>query len=228
MPSKFGSYHNFWSGQYRGAVATGDLTRTSRRAQANRSAIIAAAEALLVEGGEQAVTIDAVAARADVAVQTVYNRVGNRSAVLIAVAERALEENRQFMDAAYAHDGTPLERVRRAGAAYAQFATQSPHQFRILVDPPREPDALERVAELTREQNAKLAQALRDGAADGSMRADLDPELTADVLWTAMNGMLALAWRTDALRADAARLKALRRTFDAIIVGGLSPDGGTP
>ncbi len=82
----------------------------------NRDAIISAAEALLAEGGERAVTIESVAARADVAVQTIYNRVGGRSALLIAVAERALERNREYMDAAYAAPGTPLERLRNAGS----------------------------------------------------------------------------------------------------------------
>lgn len=204
-------------------VATEQTTRTSRRAAANRDAIIAAAEELLVTGGEAAVTIDAIAARADVAIQTVYNRVGNRSAVLIAVAERALVENREFMDAAYAAPGTPLERVRRAGDAYARFAALRPHQFRILVRPPNEPEAMARVVELTREQNAKLAQALREGIADGTFRADLDPELVADALWAALDGLLALAWRSDELRAEEDRLALLRRTFNLIVRQGLAP-----
>lgn len=204
------------------AVVTDQPTRTSRRAAANREAIVDAAEALLVEGGEAAVTIEAIAGRADVAIQTVYNRVGNRSAVLIAVAERALVHNRQFMDAAYAEPGTPVERVRRAGEAYARFAAERPHQFRILVSPPNEPEALARVVELTREQNAKLTQALRDGIADGTFRADLDPELTADTLWSALDGLLALSWRADELRADEARMQQLRRTFNLIVQQGLA------
>lgn len=209
-------------------VAIDQPTRTTRRAAANREAIVEAAEALLVEGGERAVTIEAIAARADVAIQTVYNRVGTRSAVLIAVAQRALEENRQFMDAAYAAPGSPIERVRRAGDAYARFAAQRPHQFRILVHPPNEPEALARVVELTREQNAKLAQALRDGVADGSFRADLDPELTADALWAALDGLLALAWRADDLRADADRLAQLRRAFNLILQQGLAANARRP
>lgn len=205
--------------------ATPTTTRTDRRAAANRAAILAAAEELLVERGEAGLTVDAVAERADVAIQTVYNRVGTRSAVLMAVAERALEQNRVFMDAAYASAGTPLERLRLVGNAYFRFATESPHQFRLLNDPPRLPEALAGVAALTREQNGKLAELLRDGAADGSMRADLDPEVTADLLWTAMNGFFSLGWRADELRADDARMRELRRTFDALVVRGLAPQG---
>ncbi len=155
--------------------------------------------------------------------QTVYNRVGPRSAVLLAVAERALEQNRVYMDAAYASPGTPFERLRLVGQAYFRFATESPHQFRLLNNPPQLPEALTRVAALTQEQNGKLVALLRAGAADGSMRADLDPELLADILWTALDGLFALSWRVDDLRADEARMHELRRTFDALITRGLAP-----
>ncbi len=148
---------------------------------------------------------------------------GTRSAVLLAVAERALEQNRVYMDAAYATEGPPFARLRQVGEAYFRFATESPHQFRILIDPPQVPEALAGVTALTREQNGKLAELLRDGAADGSMRADLDPEVTADLLWTAMNGFFSLAWRADDLRADDARMRELRRAFDALVTRGLAP-----
>ena len=81
------------------------MTRTARRAAATYRAIVDAAENVVLESGADALTLEAVADRADVAVQTIYNRVGGRSAVLIAVAERALEQNRQYMDAAYAAPG---------------------------------------------------------------------------------------------------------------------------
>jgi AcrR family transcriptional regulator len=69
-------------------------TRTQRKAKATRLSILEAAETLLAEGGRDAVTLEAVATRADVAVQTLYNRVGGLSALLIAVAERALDGRR--------------------------------------------------------------------------------------------------------------------------------------
>ena len=86
-------------------------SRTARRAAANREAIVDAAEELLVEGGLAAVTVEAVAERSDVAIQTVYNRVGRRPEVLVAVAERAVEENRRYMAPAFGSAGTPAERL---------------------------------------------------------------------------------------------------------------------
>jgi AcrR family transcriptional regulator len=203
-------------------MTTNALSRTARRAAATREAIIDAAQALLTEGGPAALMLDAVAERADVAVQTIYNRIGGRSALLIAVAERALEENRAYMDAVYAAPGGPPERIVQAAAAYARFAAERPHQFRLLADPPEEPEALERVAELVEEQNAKLAAALREGIAEGSLNPALDPELTATALWAMMNGLLGLAWRADRLRAEPQRLSALLDTAITVLLNGLN------
>ncbi|MBC2641926.1 MULTISPECIES: TetR/AcrR family transcriptional regulator [unclassified Rhodococcus (in: high G+C Gram-positive bacteria)] len=205
-------------------MTTEGLTRTTRRAAANSRAIVDAAEELILEVGSDALTLDAVSARADVAVQTIYNRVGGRSALLIAVAERAFEENRQYMDAAYAAPGTPIERVLRAAEAYTRFAVERPHQFRLLADPPNEPNALARVADLIEEQNTKLATAISDGIADETIPAHIDPTMTATVLWAAWNGILALRWRADRLRADDTQIQGLVATMAQIVINGLTKD----
>ena len=56
-------------------------TRTQRKAEATRLAIIENAEALILEGGAVALTLEAVAERADVAVQTIY-RIGGRLSLI--------------------------------------------------------------------------------------------------------------------------------------------------
>ncbi|MGK8509662.1 TetR/AcrR family transcriptional regulator [Nocardia asiatica] len=198
-----------------------ETTRTARRAAATRRAIVDAAEEIMLECGSDALTLDAVANRADVAVQTIYNRVGGRSALLIAVAERAFDDNRQYMDAAYAAPGRPVDRILRVAEAYTRFAIERPHQFRLLIDPPNEPDALIRVADLVAEQNSKLAAALAEGAADGSINAHTDPYTAATALWAAMNGILALSWRADRLRSDETQVRELVTTMLTMVTDGL-------
>jgi AcrR family transcriptional regulator len=196
-------------------------TRTQRKARATRLSILKAAETLLAEGGRDAVTLEAVATRADVAVQTLYNRVGGLSALLIAVAERALEENRQYMDAAYASPGGVEDRLYAVAAAYTNFAKERPHQFRILVEPPNEPEALTRIANLVREQNAKLGALIRRGIDEAVIDGGFDPEIASTALWTMMNGVLSLMWRTDSLRADAAQIDAIFDTVMKMLTDGL-------
>lgn len=200
------------------------MTRTARRAAATQRAIVDAAEDVVLERGADALTLEEVADRADVAVQTIYNRIGGRSAVLIAVAERALEQNRQYMDAAYAAPGPPVDRIRRAAEAYTRFAVERPDQFRLLASPPNEPDAFARVAGLVEEQNTKLAGALADGIADGSINPNLDPVLAATALWAAMNGVLALKWRPDRHPHDGTDVGDLVATWVLIATRGLFTD----
>ncbi|TDL07508.1 TetR/AcrR family transcriptional regulator [Mycolicibacterium obuense] len=167
---------------------------TSRRAAANREAILQAACALLDSGGPAAVTLAAVAERADVAVQTIYNRIGGRDAIMLAVAERAMRLNREYMDSAYETSGDARARLTAAAAAYTAFALEHPHEFRLLGDPPAD-DSLrtEQLDDLVREQNAKLTEILDAGVAEGLWRRDADPVLTADLLFAALDGVLRLA-----------------------------------
>lgn len=183
--------------------------------------MIDAAREIVATEGVDALTLEAVAERADVAIATIYNRVGNRSSLLLAVAEQAMEHSRAHMDAAYAADGTAEERLLLVAASWVQFARESPHEFRILVEPADEPEAVVRLAELTRTQNAKLANAIRDGIREGLIRPELDPDQVATALWASLNGILALAWRPGGLRVEAESLDDLLATFITVATDGL-------
>jgi AcrR family transcriptional regulator len=149
------------------------------------------------------------------------NRVGGRSALLTAVAEQAMEESRVYMDAAYAADGTAEERLLKVAGAYAQFARERPHEFRILVEPPDEPGAIARIVDLTREQNGKLANAIRDGVAEGAGRSDLDPDDLATVFLATINGLLALAWRPGGMGVRPEKLDDLLALYVATVSDGI-------
>ena len=201
-------------------------TRTQRRAAANRQLVVDTAREIVAAEGVNALTLEGVAERADIAIQTIYNRVGGRSALLTAIAEQAMEESRVYMDAAYEATGTPEDRMLLAAAAYARFARERPHEFRLLVEPPDEPEALARIAELTREQNAKLADAIRDAVAAGIAREELDPDDLATMFWGTLNGLLALAWRPGALRVSTEELDRLLAIYNAIVADGLRVRSG--
>lgn len=197
------------------------LTRTQRRAAATRQSVIDAAREIVATEGTDALTLEAVADRADVAIATIYNRVGNRASLLLAVAEQAMEESRAYMDAAYAAEGTAEERLLLVATTWTRFARECPHEFRILVEPADQPDAVARLAELTRSQNAKLAEVIRAGMATGAVRPDLEPAQLATALWASLNGLLALAWRPGELQVEAEALDQLIAAFLAVAADGL-------
>lgn len=64
--------------------------RRHQQAQATRDEICRVAERLFLESGYVATTIDAIARESGVAVQTIYNSVGNKAALLNAVLERVV------------------------------------------------------------------------------------------------------------------------------------------
>ena len=70
----------------------GSLSLREEQAQLTRRRIADAAEALFAEGGYGATTIRAIAARAAVAVQTVYAVYGSKAGILAALRERIVRD----------------------------------------------------------------------------------------------------------------------------------------
>ncbi|GAC1379877.1 MAG: hypothetical protein NVSMB48_04630 [Marmoricola sp.] len=196
--------------------------RRERRAEAARLAIITAAGEILSEQGTQGLTLEAVAERADVVVQTIYNRVGGRAALILAVTERAVEENRVYVDPAYESDAAPIDRIRAALSAYVRFATEKPHQFRIVTSPPDDADVLALVDDLITFHMQHLAQAMGEAIAAGTITADLDPEVAATALWAMSSGILSLGMRASKTPITDERLSQLLTFLETLVLKGLS------
>ena len=111
--------------------------------------------------------------------------------------------------------------MRLIADSYTRFAFERPNEFRLLLDPVGEPEALQRISELIREQNAKTAAVIRAGVADGTMRSDLDPEMVALAAWAMMNGILSLAFRDDQTNYYAKQVPALIDTAISLMIGGM-------
>jgi len=74
--------------RYPSRVANVNGTRRQQQALATREEIFRRAEILFLENGYVATTIDAIAREAGVAVQTIYNSVGSKAAILNTILER--------------------------------------------------------------------------------------------------------------------------------------------
>ena len=96
-------------------------TRRARRAERTRRRILDAATQLFVERGYHATTIDSIAERADVAVETVYSRFRNKPNLLQAILEPAIIG---------AADGPDL--LDRPEIAQIRACTHQPTQIQML------------------------------------------------------------------------------------------------
>lgn len=197
-------------------------SRTQRKKAEMQRHLVEVAARLLATRGIDGLTAEAVAQEADVALQTVYNRVGGKPALIAAVTELAVAENRKHMDEAYAQPGDPMARLERAAYAYAEFALHNPHLFLLLNSPPDDV-ATQKMVELKDIQNGKAIQAYQEGIQQGSLRGDLPPEDAVTVLWAMINGVLMLALRPGAHQLPADRRGQIFAVVASFLRQGMAP-----
>lgn len=125
--------------------------RRSRQAAATRARIVDAAGRLFVERGYAGTTIEAVAAEADVAVETVYARFKNKRNLLGA-----------YLDVSIVGDAEPVPLLDRPEIQAVRAATDQRQQVRLFA----------RMGRGVLERNAPVHAVLRTAAA-------VDPELDA-------------------------------------------------
>ena len=165
---------------------------TPEQRAAARARITSAAVALAREGGLEAVTMRAVAARLGVAPSWLYGHYPNRFAMLAGVWSGAVRQALAETEARVARCADPVERVRAALEGYARFARANPAVFRaalLRVDASLEDtlsDALfARYPDL-------LARLVREAQEAGALRAEADARALGLQLWAGVHGALAL------------------------------------
>ncbi|MET8905624.1 TetR/AcrR family transcriptional regulator [Streptomyces sp. NPDC127113] len=101
--------------------------------------IVAAGRELLEVVGQERLTMQSVAERVGVRAPSLYKHVGNRAALLVAVAEATVDDVTASLEAT---DGT-LEELARC---YRRRAQERPEGFRLMHSAHAPPEALARMA----------------------------------------------------------------------------------
>ncbi|MBV9197577.1 MAG: TetR/AcrR family transcriptional regulator [Solirubrobacterales bacterium] len=98
-----------------------------------RQRILEAALDELVAADSGSITLQAVAARADLALRTLYNHFPNRGALLSAAFEHHAAQSRAAVEAVSLPEGDPTEQLRHAiGAYYSRYAAMGPRLMALL------------------------------------------------------------------------------------------------
>jgi AcrR family transcriptional regulator len=177
----------------------GTGTRTPSRDV--RSALVDAAEAVLVRDGPEAVTVRNVAAEAGVAPMGVYNRFGNKEGLVEALLVRAFEGLREAVSDRGELD--PMHRLRGAGERYRLFALGHPQQYNIMFGhalPSGEPTP--ELLNCAGGAFAALVGHVSTAMAAGKLRAG-DPSDVAQLIWSAVHGAVSLEMNGQILATDA-------------------------
>ena len=167
---------------------------SGRRAAAERTrlGILAAARDLFEEGGYAGTSVQEVARRAGVSVDTVYASVGRKPELLLAVHDMALAEGEAPVPA---EQRDWVRAVRAAPTLATKLETYTAALSRFLpktvpiMNALREAGATEPAcAALHRDLNERRARNMRLLAADlratGELRADLSDDDVADMVWS--------------------------------------------
>ena len=96
-----------------------------------RTRLLAHAREVYLEGGAAHFSLREVARRVGVSAAAVYRHFDGKEALLGAVCEEGFRTFSSYLLRALA-ETTPLARLRAAGAFYLRFATENPHDYRVI------------------------------------------------------------------------------------------------
>ena len=177
------------------ALAT---ARREREKQDTRERILDAARELFAAEGYDAVTMRKIAAKIEYTPTAIYFHFADKDALIRELcATDFLALAGQFQPLALVAD--PIERIKRIGAAYIEFAFAHPNHYRLMFMTPKPMDE-EDMSQLGVEKGnpaqdsyAFLRQAVVEAIAAGRFRSELnDPDLICQTLWAGVHGVAAL------------------------------------
>ena len=155
-------------------------------------AILAAAQELFAEGGYAATSVQAVADRAGVAIDTVYATVGRKPQLLLAVHDVALAEGpapvpageRDYVRAV--RDATSAEaKIRTYAAALARILPRTIPVMRALREAgATEPECAAQYDAISERRAANMRLLVADLRSTGELRPELSDDDAADLVWS--------------------------------------------
>jgi AcrR family transcriptional regulator len=146
-----------------------------------RAALVRAAMELLEESGENALSLRAVARRAEVSPAAPYRHYADRETLVSAVAAVGYRELAERLTAAHPSPSTP-EQLASVAIAYVQFALERPALFRIMFGEPCDHDNDERIA-------ATEAVSLYVRAIVERTFPQADADAMATAIWALVHGL---------------------------------------
>ena len=175
----------------------GPIERRQREREEIRTLILDAARELFVAEGYDAVTMRKIAERIEYSPTAIYFHFKDKDALmgeLCAVDFFTLAQ--QLTKIARVED--PIERLRRIGHAYADFAADFPNHYRLMFMTPHPPgnipdEAMQRRNNPEEDAYAFLKTTVEQAIAEKRLRPEYnDAELVSQTMWAGVHGVLSL------------------------------------
>jgi len=180
----------------------GITERREREKERRRNEILDAAEKVFFSKGINGATMDDVAETAELSKGTLYLYFQNKRDLYLGISMRALELLlRHFQQAVVRHDNG-MEKMRAIGEAYIDYVKRYPDYFNTIIQYEseeilniRDDDFTSACHRLGHQVMEVLADAIRTGMEDGTIRSDIDPLRIAFLLQGQSNGVIQLIKR---------------------------------
>ena len=195
-----------------------ETSRRERKKDETRERIARAAVELFTEKGFETTTVDEIAQRADVAKGTFFNYFPRKEAVLTALAEDEVEEFEAWVEAKLAEPGSARAKLYDLVDCAVDSYEQNPTlRRRALIELQKgEPEL---VGQIHARGHAVVRRVVVAGQADGSLRADLDPDRATALLRSTYIGTV-MQWL---FRGDPQDVRGELRARLAMLLDGLAP-----
>lgn len=154
----------------------------------SREAISAAAREILVNEGLHSVSLRRVAGSLGVTAPALYAHVVDKRDLLQGIAEQEFESLLdRFRSIA---DADPVERLRKQGRTYIEYACENPDLFRamFLFRPELTSEGRGDAPPLASRALQSFTDTVRAGVDQGRFPSDTDPRLLGLTVWTAVHG----------------------------------------
>jgi AcrR family transcriptional regulator len=173
------------------------VNRREREKEETRRKILDAARELFVELGYEAVTMRKIAEKIGYSPTAIYFHFKDKEALIRDLCEHDFRSlAAQFVRIAKIAD--PIERLRKAGLAYLEFALEHPNQYRLMfMTPSPLPNPVEdtHIQRGNPEEDAYafLQWTILQAIDEGRLRPELrDGEMMAQAAWASLHGLASL------------------------------------
>jgi len=179
--------------------------RREQGKERRRRRILDAAAQLVEAEGLDGLTMRRLSEAAGVSYATVYNLMGSKEDVLVALLRSGLEDLGAQLAEVASRD--PLDRARGLVAGVVDHFVARPALYRALVQAVHDPAAGTRGVPIRRRTIALYEASIRDAMDQGLLKDDLDPHVLALHVTLAVNGVIR-RWAAGEMNATGFRAEA--------------------
>lgn len=185
----------------------------------DRDTVLAIAVEVFNERGYDGTSMGDLAARLGLSKSSIYHHVAGKSELLARATDRALDALTAVTQEPAARTGPAFGRlehlVRRSVEVLVAELPYVTLLLRVRGNTPVERRALER----RRELDARVADLVRRAQTEGSLRADVDPDLTARLVFGTVNSLVEWYRPTRGPRVDELAEAVLAQVVEGLRIG---------